>query len=98
MYSDKWPDDICWKLREHRIPSIEAREAGSRGVRNGLILWLRVREQVADDVEHEDDGDKDLEDEAVVGEARLVVNDPGQGRAAEVSESEGGREQTWHLW
>ena len=98
MYSDKWPDDIGRKLREHRIPSIEAREAGSGGVRDGLVLRLWVGKQVADDVEHEDDGDEDLEDEAVVREASLVVNYPGQGRAAEVSESEGGREQTRHLW
>ena len=98
MYSDKWPDDICWKLWEHGVPSIEARESSGGGVRNGLILWLWVGEQVADDVEHEDDGDEDLEDEAVVGEASLVVNYPGQGRAAEVAESEGGREKPWYLW
>ena len=92
------PDDIGRKLREHRVPSVDAGEASSRGVRDSLILRLWVRKQVADDVEDERDGDEDLEDEAVVGEARLVVNDPWQSRTAKVSESEGGSEQPRYLW
>ena len=98
MYSDMRPDDISRELREHRVPSVNAGEASSRGVGDSLILRLWVRKQVADDVEDERDGDEDLEDEAVVGEARLIVNDPGKGRTAEVSEGEGGSEQPRHLW
>ena len=54
-------------------------------------------EEDEDDVEHEHDGHEELEDEAVVGEARLVVNDPRQGRATEITQGEGGCEQPGHL-
>ena len=93
-----WPDHIGGQLREHRVSPVEAGDDGGRGVGDGLVLGLPLGHQVTDDVEHEHHGHEELEHEAVVGEASLVVNNPWQGRAAEIPKGEGGREQPGHLW
>ena len=87
-------DHVGGQLREHAVPPVRV-DGGGGSVGDGLVVRSAgAGAAVADRVEGKHHQDQELQHQAVVGEARLVVDDPGQGRTTEVSESKRRREET----